>query len=559
MSWQPEVDEIHRRREFALAQGGAESIARHHAKGELTVRERVDVLCDSGTFREHGRMAGSAFLDDEGRVESFSPANYVVGVGELDGRQVAIGGEDFTLRGGSPNASGLRKSIYAEHLALRLRIPLVRLLEGGGGSVESPRPGSPKAEDGGGAGLRAASLSGHCRCDGAGAGGLGGTRRSGGFSRRAPRRLAFLGDCPRHLSSHGGRTGIGRARAGAHDEQRRAGGRRGARAQWRGRQHRVRRARRPSPDPLLPELPSAQRLGARTPHRLRRPAGFVAKRACSRLCPANRRRPFDVLRLIDLVVDRGSFFPIAPDYGPSIAVGLARVNGQSVGVTANDCRHLAGAMTAQAAQKMRRLIELCDTFHLPVLNFVDEPGFMIGPDAERDGTIRYGMAAVAAAAQARTPWASVQIHKAFGVAAAAHFGPDTYRLDWPSAESGALPIEGGVAVAYRRRIAQAEDPAAMRRELETQLARTRSPYPAAESFAVHDIIDPRETRPALCEWVEWIQTCSWRPSRDLFALPCVLERRNPSMIYELRTYSVGRRPNRRGGQELGRGRPPDSR
>ena len=121
------------------------------------------------------------------------------------------------------------------------------------------------------------------------------------------------------------------------------------------------------------------------------------------IVPRNRRRPFDMLRLIDLVVDRGSFFPIAPGYGPSIAVGLARLNGQSVGVTANDCRYLAGAMTAQAAQKMRRLIELCDTFHLPVLNFVDEPGFMIGPDAERDGTIRYGMAAVAAAAQARTP------------------------------------------------------------------------------------------------------------------------------------------------------------
>ena len=104
-----------------------------------------------------------------------------------------------------------------------------------------------------------------------------------------------------------------------------------------------------------------------------------------------------------------------------------------------------------------------------------------------------------------TPWASVLVHKAFGVASAAHFGPDTYRLDWPSAETGALPIEGGVAVAYRRQIAEADNPEAMRRELEQQLAASRSPYPPAESFAVHDLIDPRETRSALCDWVEWIQ------------------------------------------------------
>ena len=108
-------------------------------------------------------------------------------------------------------------------------------------------------------------------------------------------------------------------------------------------------------------------------------------------------------------------------------------------------------MTAAAAQKMRRQIEFCETFHLPLVNFVDEPGFMIGPAAERDGTIRYGMAAVAAAAQATVPWASVRIHKSFGVAGAAHYGPNAYILDWPTAETGALPLEGGVAVAFGQR------------------------------------------------------------------------------------------------------------
>ena len=115
------------------------------------------------------------------------------------------------------------------------------------------------------------------------------------------------------------------------------------------------------------------------------------------------------------------------------------------------------------------------------------------------------MAAVAAAAQATIPWASVRVRKSFGVAAAAHYGPNAYLLDWPSAESGALPLEGGVAVAFGREIEQAEDPEAKRRELEERLASAKSPFRAAESFAVHDIIDPRETRPLLAEWVEWNQ------------------------------------------------------
>ena len=128
---------------------------------------------------------------------------------------------------------------------------------------------------------------------------------------------------------------------------------------------------------------------------------------------------------------------------------------------------------------------------------------MIGPEAESAATIRYGMAAVAAAAQAKIPWASVRVRKSFGVAAAAHFGPDAYVLDWPSAESGPLPLEGGVAVAFGREIASAADPAAKRLELEEKLAKARSPYRAAESFATHEMIDPRETRPLLCDWIEW--------------------------------------------------------
>ena len=223
------------------------------------------------------------------------------------------------------------------------------------------------------------------------------------------------------------------------------------------------------------------------------------------IVPRDSNAGFEMRSIIEMVVDKGSFFETAALYGPSQICGFARLAGQPVGILANDCLHYAGAMTAEAAQKYRRFVELCDTFHVPVVNLVDQPGFMIGPESEKAGTIRYGMAAVAAASQASIPWAVVQIHKGFGVATAAHYAPGAYVLAWPSVESGALPIEGGVAVAFHKEISAAKDPIAKREELEGRLKDSRSPFPRAESFAVHELIDPRETRPVLCDWVEWIQ------------------------------------------------------
>tara|TARA_B100000767_G_scaffold275602_1_gene313652 strand:- start:10026 stop:11009 length:984 start_codon:yes stop_codon:yes gene_type:complete len=221
--------------------------------------------------------------------------------------------------------------------------------------------------------------------------------------------------------------------------------------------------------------------------------------------PRESNTGFDMRAIVNKIVDVESFFEISPYYGPSQICGLAALDGQPVGILANDCMHYAGAMTAEAAQKYRRFVEMCDTFHVPIVNFIDQPGFMIGPESEAAGTIRYGMAAVAAAAQSTMPWAVIQVHKGFGVATAAHYAPGAYILAWPSVESGPLPIEGGVAVAFHREIAAAENPEAKRRELEDKLREARSPFPRAESFAVHELIDPRETRPVLCEWIDWIQ------------------------------------------------------
>ena len=152
MSWQKEIEGIEQRRKRALAHGGHEAVAHQHAQGRLTIRERISGLVDAESFREQGPIAGHSETDEHGKLRAFTPANYVLGFAKIDGRPCVVGGEDFTLRGGSPTPAGLRKSVFAEDLACRYRLPLIRFLEGGGGSV--PRGGS-KAADGGGEGVNA--------------------------------------------------------------------------------------------------------------------------------------------------------------------------------------------------------------------------------------------------------------------------------------------------------------------------------------------------------------------------------------------------------------------
>ena len=138
MSWKKEISQIKLREKLAKRQGGPEAVKLQHNKGRLTLRERIDLLLDKESFEEIGKVAGGAEYDDEGNLTSLTPANFILGFGKIDGRDVIVGGEDFTVKGGSPNAAGLRKSVYTEDLAVKHKFPLVRLHEGGGGSVAGP-------------------------------------------------------------------------------------------------------------------------------------------------------------------------------------------------------------------------------------------------------------------------------------------------------------------------------------------------------------------------------------------------------------------------------------
>ncbi|GIS51623.1 MAG: propionyl-CoA carboxylase subunit beta [Gammaproteobacteria bacterium] len=501
MSWENEVKELERRRHLAKQQGGKEGIAKQHAKGRLTIRERIDTLLDPNSFREHGQATASPVYDDHDEILEYAPANYIVGFGKIDQRRIVVGGEDFTLKGGSPNAAGLRKSVYAEHLAVQYKVPLIRMLEGGGGSVKgSAKKGGtvgepvftePRFKIIADAMSEVPVVSGAM---GAVAGFPAGRLVASHFSVMTKHTAQVLIGGPalveRALGVSLTKDELGGAQVHAssgvidnlaEDEH-------DAFAQIK---------------KFLSFLPSS--VHERTPRYECHDSVDRMEQDLLTAVPRDSNAGFDMRAIVEMIVDQESFFEMGKDFGPSQICGLAQLNGQPVGILANDCMVYAGAMTAEAAQKYRRFVEMCDTFHVPIVNFVDQPGFMIGPESEAQGTIRYGMAAVCAASQSTIPWAVIQVHKGFGVATAAHYAPGNYVLAWPSVESGALPLEGGVAVAFHREIAAAENPEAKRRELEERIREARSPFPRAESFAVHELIDPRETRPMLCEWIDWIQ------------------------------------------------------
>jgi acetyl-CoA carboxylase carboxyltransferase component len=211
--------------------------------------------------------------------------------------------------------------------------------------------------------------------------------------------------------------------------------------------------------------------------------------------------------VLGLIVDRDSLFELSPHFGRSLVTMLARLDGYPVGVMANDPKHVGGALDADASEKLMRFVDLCDTFHLPVVNFVDQPGFMVGTAAEEEGTIRKGVRALFAVEESTVPWVAVIVGRCYGVAGGGHGRHSrlNLRYAWPSAEWGSLPVEGGVDAAYRREIEAAPDPGAKRREIEDKLRQVRSPFRTAEAFGVEEMIDPRDTRPLLCQFAEIAQ------------------------------------------------------
>jgi acetyl-CoA carboxylase carboxyltransferase component len=224
--------------------------------------------------------------------------------------------------------------------------------------------------------------------------------------------------------------------------------------------------------------------------------------------PRERRKLYDPRAILRYVFDKDSVFEMTPHFGKSRITALARVNGYPVGVMINNPMFLGGSMDVAAGTKVIRFIQMCDTFHLPMVYFADEPGFMVGLEAQKQGIVRAGAKMVCATQQSRMPWITFVIRQIYGVAGQCHdraMRGMFKRVAWPSANWGSMHIEGGASAAYRREIDTADDPEAKREEIEQRLKVIASPLRTAEAFNIEDIIDPRDTRPILCDFIELAQ------------------------------------------------------
>jgi len=223
--------------------------------------------------------------------------------------------------------------------------------------------------------------------------------------------------------------------------------------------------------------------------------------------PRDTRRGYNPRAILRAVLDKDSFFEITPLYGRSRIIGLGRINGYPVGAMINNPGHLGGSMDVAAGTKVIRFLQLCDTFHLPMVYFADEPGFMVGPEQQTLGIVRAGAKMLCATLRTRIPWISIIIRQLYGVAGQCHDRPSGMfkRVAWPSANWGSMHISGGVSAAYRRIIAESDDPEAKQREIEQKLNALASPLRTAEAFNIEEMMDPRDTRPMVCEFVEMAQ------------------------------------------------------
>ena len=532
-TWAPMLGQIARLQELAHERLQPDSadpgVVRQRSRGKLTCRERISLLLDEGSFREIGSVAGFASYDDMGTITDFTPANHVGGWGAIAGRKTVVCADDFTSRGGHADGAVAGKAAYLDRLSLQLRIPSVRLLDGssGGGSVAAMVPAQSQEGERTAKESRGAIAAGRPRVVGGGGSHLPGHLGSSMYAEQ-------LSTVPVVNMLLGSVVGIGAAKAVlghfsvmvrdisqlfvagppvvthamGYDITKEDLG------DWRI------HCRNGSVDNLAESEEEAAELTRRFLSYLPQNVYEAAPRLAPNpddpadrreeelftLVPRKRTTTFDIRKAIRLMADRDSFFEIGPMWGTDQVTGFVRFNGYPVGVIASDSQHInGGALTAAGCEKLIRHLDLCDLFHIPVLNLVDNPGFAVGVEHEITGTIRKGGEWMVAFSQVSVPIFTVLMRRSFGVAGNNYATPQdrpSMRVTWPAADVGGIPPEGGIEAAYRRQLAEADDPEAFRAEIMARIETARGPLGPLGRFQIEEVIDPRDTRAYVCDWVE---------------------------------------------------------
>jgi acetyl-CoA carboxylase carboxyltransferase component len=482
---------------------------RQKQAGKLWVRERVLQLLDEGSFHEVGSVSGTVkWKKLEGTKEepvSYVPSNNVQGFGLLRGRKVVFTADDFSIRAGHADGALMEKTIYMEKLAIALKLPIVKLVDGssGGGSVTTirtagysyipPMPsfthvvqqlnmGIPNlgAVLGPAIGLGAARVVAcHFSVMAADVGALfnAGPKVVAGATFEEGLSFTDLGGPSMHCTN-GTIDNLAANEQECFEQLRK----------------------------VLSYLPNWG--GSLPPVVI---SEDPANRQCEELrtiIPRRKARMYDPRKIIETVVDSGSWFEIGKLWGTTAIAGLARLGGRPVGIISNNCETNAGALDAAGSQKLTRHLKFCDIFNIPVVQFVDVPGYAIGTVAERTATMKHGVALATTYYSTTMPVFSVVTRRVYGVAGGIMLDcrDPRMRVAWPSGEWGSLPLDGGIEVGHSAELKALEPEKRKERykELEEEYTRLMNPVRTANAFGVEEIIDPAVTRQVVVEWLKHV-------------------------------------------------------
>ena len=485
------IEDLRARVEEAVHAGSARAVEKQHAKGKNTARERIEMLVDQDSFTEideFARHRSTQFGMDKNRPYG---DGVVIGTGTVDGRPIALYSQDFTIMGGSLGEVHADKIVKIAAFALKSGIPLIGINDSGGARIQEG----------------VASLSGYGKIFRLN------TRSSGVI----PQISLILGPCAGgsayspaltdftvmvNETSHMFITGpdVIKTVTGEEVDMEELGGARTHNTKT-GNSHYLAENEADAIDyvkALLSYLPSNNMDSA--PHLP--PTQSLDKTASDfaldTLIPDNTNQPYDMKVLIQALVDEAEFLEVHALYAPNIIVGFARIEGESVGIIANQPSQLAGTLDINSSEKAARFLRFCDAFNIPILTLVDVPGFLPGTEQEWDGIIRRGAKLLYAYAEASVPLVTLITRKAYGgafiVMGSKYLGSDI-NFAWPSAEIAVMGAQGAVNILYRKELAAAKDPVGKRAELIDEYNDSlANPYLAAERGTIDTVIEPNQSR-----------------------------------------------------------------
>jgi acetyl-CoA carboxylase carboxyltransferase component len=500
MTDNPKIVELRERRAESHAGGGPERVQKQHDKGRNTAYERLDILLDPGSFREVDAFVEHSSTDFGLDNQKFAGDSVVTGWGTIDGRLVYVYSQDFTVLGGSLSKVHADKIIKIMDMAMKTGAPVIGLNDSGGARIQ-------EGVD---------SLAGYAEIF------LKNTLASG----VVPQISVIMGPCAGGAvyspaltdftimvkdTSYMFITGPNVVKQVLNEDVtfEDLGGA-SVHSTKSGVAHFV-------GEDESQALLLARELLSYLPQNNMEDAPFVAPtddplRAdadLDSLVPTDPNKPYDIKDAIELVVDDGIFFEVHEDFAANIVVGYARLGGHSVGIVANQPMVLAGVLDINASNKAARFVRTCDAYNIPIITFVDVPGYLPGKDQEHNGIIMSGAKLLYAYCEATVPKLTVTTRKSYGgaycVMSSKHIRGDL-NLAWPTAEIAVMGPEGAVEIIYRRQIGKADDPVAKKKEFADEYRdRLATPYIAASRGFVDDVIEPRETRARLINALEVFQ------------------------------------------------------